>query len=386
MANVLTDLAADIYRAADLVGRELVGAIPSVTINTGAERAAVGQQIRSHFTRAATAVNIAPSMTIPEGTDQTVDNKAFTLTKQRAVQIPWTGEDVRFVNGGAGWQTVYGDQIVQAMRTLTNEAEVDLCAEIAANASRAIGTSGTTPFASNFNEVAQIRKILVDNGCPANDRQLSLVINSAAGVNLRNLAQLQKANEAGGTELLRQGMLLDLQGLMFKESAGIATETAGTASGATTNNAGYAVGDTVITLASAGTGTILAGNVITFAGDTNQYVVESGDADVSGGGTITLAAPGLRQAIAASATNITVTATFTANFALHRTAAEIAFRAPALPEGGDAAVDRMMVQDPWSGLVFEISAYKGYKKAMYEVAAAWGVKAWKPQHIALLKG
>ncbi len=43
MANVLTDLAADIYVAADVVGRELVGFIPAVTINAnGSERAAKG--------------------------------------------------------------------------------------------------------------------------------------------------------------------------------------------------------------------------------------------------------------------------------------------------------------------------------------------------------
>ncbi len=79
----------------------------------------------------------------------------------------------------------------------------------------------------------------------------------------------------------------------------------GTNAGATTNAAGYAVGATVITLASAGTGTILAGDVITFTGDGNKYVVISGDNNVANGGTITLAAPGLRQAIPAAATAIT---------------------------------------------------------------------------------
>lgn len=130
MANVLTNLAADIYKAADVVGRELVGAIPSATINATTDQAAVGQTVRSHFTRAATAVTLTPSMTIPEGTDQTVDNKTMTLTKQRGVQIPWTGEDVKFVNGGPGYETVLGDQIAQAMRVLANEAETDLCTAI----------------------------------------------------------------------------------------------------------------------------------------------------------------------------------------------------------------------------------------------------------------
>jgi hypothetical protein len=44
MANDLTldNLATDIYTAADTVGREAVGFIPSVTMNADSTRAAVG--------------------------------------------------------------------------------------------------------------------------------------------------------------------------------------------------------------------------------------------------------------------------------------------------------------------------------------------------------
>jgi hypothetical protein len=91
----------------------------------------------------------------------------------------------------------------------------------------------------------------------------------------------------------------------------------GTASGATTDATGYSIGTTTITLASAGTGTILAGDRVQFAGDTASYKVTSGDADVSNGGSITIESPGLLQAIPASTTAITVlngsiTAAFTA--------------------------------------------------------------------------
>jgi hypothetical protein len=44
------------------------------------------------------------------------------------------------------------------------------------------------------------------------------------------------------------------------------------------------------------------------------------------------------------------------------------------------------VQDPWSGLVFEIKAYKGYNKAMFDVQCVYGGKAWKPDFIATLMG
>lgn len=382
MANVLTDLAADIYKAADVVGRELTGFIPSCTINAnGSERVAVGDTVRSHLTRQATAVNITESMTIPEGTDQTVDNKTATITKSRAVQIPWTGEDMKHVNNGSGFTTIYGDQIAQAMRTLANEVEVDLATAAYQGASRAVGTAGTTPFASNFNTVAQVRQILVDNGCPI-DSQITLVLNTLAGTNLRNLAQLQKANEAGGTNLLRQGTLLDLQGLMIKESAQVVSHTAGTGSGYLINNAsGEAVGQTTLTV-DTGTGTILAGDIITHASDsTNKYVVNT----ALSGGDVVIGSPGLRIA-AADNDAVTVGNAYTANVAFHRTALELIARPPAVPQGGDQATDAMVIQDPYSGLVFEFRMYKGYRKAMFEVALAWGYKAWKPDHIAILMG
>jgi len=382
MANVLTDLAADIYKAADVVGRELVGFIPSATINAnGSERAAKGDTVRASFTRTASAVNVTEAMTIPEGTDQTVDNKTLSITNARAVQIPYTGEDILHLNNGIGFETVYGDQIKQAMRTLVNEMEEDLAIEAYQNASRAFGTAGTTPFGSNFSEVAELRQILVDNGMPANDGQASVVMNTLAGTNLRQLAQLQKANEAGGTDLLRQGTLLDLQGMMIKESAQVQDHTKGTGASYLLNDASHAVDDTTIAT-DTGSGTILAGDIVTFAGDSvNKYVVNT----ALSGGSFAIGAPGSRVALADNAA-ITVGNSYAANVAFHRAALEIAMRAPAVPDGGDAADDAMTVQDPFSGLVFEIRVYKGYRKTMIEVAASWGVKAWKPDYIAVLLG
>jgi len=185
---------------------------------------------------------------------------------------------------------------------------------------------------------------------------------------------------------LRQGVLLDISGMAIRESGQILTHTAGTGASATTDNAGYAIGDTVLTLASAGTGTILEGDVITLAGDANQYVVRSGDADVSGGGTITLAEPGLRVAITTSATAITVVAASVRSMAFHRGAIVLAQRLPALPDGGDLATDRTTVVDPRSGLAFEVAMYPQYRQMQYEVSAAWGWSMIKPAHACTLLG
>lgn len=381
MPNVLNNLAADLYRAADVVGRELVGFIPSSTLNTAeGQRVAKGGIVRSHFTRTPTVGSTyAPSMTVPEGTDQTVDNKTLTVNQYASVQIPWTGEDIKHVNNGAGYETIYGDQLAQAMRAISNTIESYVAGVVKAGSSRAFGTAGTTPFGSNFNEIAELRQILVDNGCPM-DNQVSLVINSLAGTKLRNLAQLQKVSEAGGSELLRQGTLLDLQQIMIKESAGIGLHTKGTGSGYLVNSAAITAGTTVIP-ADTGTGTILAGDVVTFAADTvNKYVVGT----TLSGGSFALGAPGTRVAIADN-NAITVGNNYTPNVAFHKSAVEVVCRAPELPSA-EIAIDVMDVTDPWSGLTFQVAVYAGYQKSMIEVRCFYDAVVWKPNHVATLLG
>ena len=384
MANVLTDLAADIYRAADVVGRELVGVIPSATLNTDAsQRVAQNDVIRSHFTRSATVGTVTPAMTIPEGTDQTVDTKTMTLGTTASVKIPWTGEDIKHVNNGAGFETIYGDQIRQAMRAIVNQIESQVAADVYKNAGNAYGTSGTTPFGSNFNEVAEVRKLLMDRGMP-DDGRASIVINTAAGVKLRNLASLQSVNTSGNDDLLRRGTLLDLQNMMIKESGQIALHTAGTGASYDVDLvAGYAAGDKLIHV-DTGTGTFVAGDVVTFSSDTSKkYVVGTGFAG-NGDGDITLNS-GLLAAVA-DGEDVAIQAAFTANIAFHQAAVEIGMRPMAQPNGGDAAVDRLTVQDPFSGLIFEIAAYKGYNKAMFDVSCLYGYKVWKPDFVCVLQG
>jgi hypothetical protein len=381
--NTLTGLVPDIYAALDIVSREMIGFVPSVSRNTGAERAAVGEPVKWPVSRAAVASDITPAMQPPTPAARTVDLKSITITKARKANFAYTGEEQKGVNNGPGWQSLQAQEIAQAFRVLANEVEQDIATVAIANASRAYGTPGTTPFATSLTDAAWMKKILDDNGAPG-DR--SLIINSLTGVNVRSLTQLTKVNEAGTSMTLRDGQLLDIFGLSMKETAATMADTKGTAAGSTTNTAGYAIGATTITLASAGTGTLTAGDVITFAGDTNKYVVVTGDADVSNGGTVVIQAPGLLVAIPTAATAITVGNSYTASVAFSRNALALAARPPAIPDDGDLAVDSMLITDIRSGITFDVRKYKGYHMNEYEIGLAWGVAAPKPEHIGLLLG
>jgi len=379
MANTLTSLSPDLYQALDVVSRELVGLVPSVTLDSGVERAAVGQTVRSFVTPQSTATDTTPSNVVPDDGDQNVDNEQIQITKSRGIRVRWNGEEQKGVNSGPGFQNILRDQFTQAMRTLANEMETDL-ASLFNTTSRAFGTAGVTPFASDLTDTANIRKILMDNGAPVSDMQL--VIDTTAGAKMRTLTQLTKANEAADASLLRQGVLLDVHGMQIRESAQINSVTKGTGTSYTTDTAGYAVGATVITLIT-GSGTVLAGDVVTFAGDTNKYIVAAG---IAAPGAITLAAPGLQVAIAASATAMTIGGDFVANMAFSRSAIVLATRMPARPVVGDMASDVMTITDPRSGLSFEVALYKQYRQVSYEISAAWGFKNFKPEHTALLLG
>lgn len=381
MGNTLTNLIPDLYNAADTISRELTGFIPSVYLNATADQAAKDQSIVYPIVGANTANDIAAAATGPDPSDRATGNGAMTISKSRGVTFYRTGEETMGL--GSMGKTLLQLEFEQAMRTLVNEVEADLAA-LHLGASRAYSGHATTPaslFATNLGEVAQVRKILADNGAPTSD--LQLVMNTSAGAALRTLASLSSVNAAGIPGMINQGVLIDIHGMKLRESAQVKyVSTVGNNTGGYVANGAHAAGATTITLKT-GTGTILAGDVITFGTNTvDKYVVVTGCAAA---GDIVIAAPGLRSAIADGAA-VAVVGACARNLAFDRNAIHLLTRVPAMPEGGDAADDVMAITDPQSGITFQVAMYRQRRRIAYEVGLAWGVKAVKTAHIGLLLG
>lgn len=378
MPNTLTNLIPDLYAALDVVSREQVGFIPAVTMDASIERAALNQAVRSPVAPAASASDVTPGVTPPDDGDQSVGNRSITITKSRRVPVRWNGEQQLGINSGPGYLNLRAQQFAQAMRTLCNEVEADLAALYKTSA-RAYGTPGTAPFgtAGDYSDAAFVRQILVDNGAPISD--LQLVINTTAGAVFRG--KQSQAQMAGDVSMQRQGVLLDLHGMSIRESAQVKNHTKGTGANYQSNNAsGYAIGATTLAV-DTGTGTVLAGDVVTFTGDANKYVIGT----ALSGGSLALNEPGLRATLADNIA-MTVGNSYAANLAFARSAIVLATRAPALPEEGDSAADRMLITDPRSGLTFEVAMYLQYRQVQYEISLAWGAANLKPEHTATLLG
>lgn len=386
--NTLTNLIPTLYAAADVVSRELVGFIPAVSRDSRIDRVAINQSVNVPVIGAITPVSITPGATSPDTGGAAPGNVSVTISNQYAAPIAYNGDE-QIVLGETGLaESVMAQRFAQGMRAIVNLVEADLAA-LHIYASRAYGTYNSTPFgtAGDLTDMSQAMGILEDNGAPLSD--LRAVVGSTAMANLRGKQDvLFKVNEAGTDNLLRRGIMGDIFGVGIGKSAQVKTAvTAGTNNGsAATTNAGFAVGATTIALGSAGTGTIIAGDIITFAGDTNKYLVVTGDSDVSNGGSIVIAEPGLRQAIPASATVITTIAATSRNMVFSRSAIVLATRTPYMPTGGDAADDVMDIVDPTSGLAFQVALYRQYRQVHFEIALAWGVKMLAPRHSMVLIG
>jgi hypothetical protein len=376
--NTLTGIIPVIYEALNVVSREMIGLIPAVTSDSTAARAAVGQTVRSPVGEAGELEDVTPGQLPANTGGTTVGYKDVVITNSKAAPVLWSGEEQLSVGGS--YNPILLNQFTDGFRKLANAIEADLALTGITHASRAYGTPGTAPFgtAGDLSDTANVLKILEDNGAPKSDLQLAL--NSGAMLNLRGKQSvLFKVNEAGSSDMLRNGMTDRLQGFALRNSAGFAAHTKGTGAGFVLNGAA-AAGATTIAV-DTGTGTILPGDVITIGDDTNKYVVTAALA----GGNVTIAKPGLRAAAADGAT-VTVGNNYAGNLGFARSAIILAARAPALPDGGDMADDRTMVQDPFSGLSFEVSLYRMYRQVKYEIAMAWGTASVKDEHIALLLG
>lgn len=382
MANTLTGLIQYVYDSADVVSRELTGMIPAVYRNAKADMVAKDQDISYDIVPAASLYDVAPSAALPDLDTTTVAAGTMKITKVRATKFHWTGDDEIKI-GREAKSGIQNNKFAQAFRGLANEIEADL-AKLQIDASRAYAAHATTPVtpfgtAGDFMDASLALKILKDNGSPTSD--LQLVVNTTAGANI--LGKQARADVQGGADMLRRGVLLDVHGASIRESAQIVKTTAvGNNTGSYVVNGTHAIGATTITLKT-GTGTVLAGDVITIGSDTSvKYVVKTG---LAAAGDITINGPGLVKALAGNEA-VAVVGTCARNMAFSRDAIHLLSRLPKMPEGGDAAEDVMVVQDPASGILFQIALYRAYRSVLIEVATAWGVKAAKSNHIALLLG
>jgi hypothetical protein len=381
MPNVMTELQPTLFSAAQTVSAEPFGAIAGIFADFDDKGVAVGDILKIPVAPSRAASDFTPSNTTSTGSDATARDVEVQITKSRKVSWHLTGEQQRSLDNGAMSSEWVRQLFAQGMRTLRNEAEADCVSAIENGASRAIGTAGTNPFASALTPLADVRQILRNNGAPMAD--LQFVGNSLSETNLLKLGTVLDADKAGSDDERRSGVVRRQYGFEVRTSAGIALHTKGAGTGYDVNlTAGYGIGDTSIVLDGGtvnATG-IKAGDCVTFAGDANIYVVNTGLVATSG--SIVIGNPGLRATLA-DTVEMTIGNNFTPNLAFERSAVVGVMRPPIMP--ANPTIQQMLVSDD-KGMTYLVLDIAQYGQRTWEIHLAWGFKVSQSEHVAILLG
>lgn len=371
--NSLTFLIPAVVAAMTRVTRNTGAVLNAVTRNMSAQAVAKGQTIRMGGTASLTASAITPSMTVSDASGVTPSEETLTLDQLVGAEFDLTTEERDALErGDSGFQ---GEQIQEAIAACVNSVCSYTISELGNAAGYAIGTAGTTPFGSNLDLFADVDQILNEQQALATDRYF--IGSPAVRANALKLDIIQKSTEAPEGTNFARGIMRDYAGLLFGMDQQVPSHTKGTGTGYQTS-AAVSAGSTSVPL-DAGTGTVLAGDVVTFAADSaNKYVVKTG---ITEAGTIVLNSPLLVDIADNNA--MTILNDHRENIATHRSAAELAVRPPA---GRDGAIDEQIITDPLSGLALRLAVYGGHHAVKYEVSALYGLGVRRRNHIVKVLG
>ena len=380
MSNTFTPILPNLTASFRRVLQERASLASMVMTDFRAEQAAVNQSVTVPFAPTVAGADRIPAAGITVAADRAVTSTPITITKDRKFPFHMTGDDYLRMQQNPEFMPL---SMAQAMRAWRNEVHSDIAAlhtkaagyysTSTPSSGASLGTAATTPFASDISLITGAEKLLNDSLAPGEDR--FLFIDTAAKATLGGLGQLIKANEAGTSELLRQGIIGQLAGFNVVWGNDVKLHTAGTGASYQLNGS-HVAGATTITV-DTGSGTILAGDVVTI--NSVQYVVAT--ALSAGSFTIT---SGLLTALADNVA-VAVSATSRRNMAFHREAIGLAIRLPALPPRGDIG-EHTEIADPETGIGCRMSYYKGYGLDQYELSSAWGVAAVRPELLKIILG
>lgn len=385
MANAFSAILAVATDAAQIVSQEPTGFIDAIDFRPDLVGATLNTTVNVGVITVPPKTAWTPSIktTVVDATEINVP-----LTLSQAFEYPFhiTGEQLQgFMIGNFTADKYVKTKLAQAMRQCRNDIEAYLFGIAKTGSHRALGTAGTTPFAANLDLTADLRRLMEENGAPMDSGDVSLVLNPSGAANARKL--LGTPTAAGGSlaaDMQRAGMMPMHNGFQFRVSPGISTHTKGTGTAYTATVANLGV-DTVL---AAGSGTGIAGDVVAFAGDANNYVLGTGFAAT---GTIAkmLNRPGAIGAKAGAA--MTIGNNYTPNIALHRGAICAVVRPPAQINPGAFQGVPMpfladVIIDPVSGLPYGLYIQAGDGLVLVSVRAVYGAIPVNTEHMQTLMG
>lgn len=378
MVNTLTNVIDKLLARGLLALREM--AVTPLLVNRGYEETpgTQGSTVDVPVPSAITVQDVTPAATPPSTADDTPGTVAITMNRWKEAPFHMSDKDMSEISASADY---FPMRATEAIRALANEVD-GYVLSLFSKFYGIYGTAGTTPFQTSIADATQLRKVLNNQLAPMDNRRF--VMNPDAEAEALELRAFHDASFGVGGAAILEGQITRRLGFDWFMDQNVATHTAGTGTNFLVNaSAGYAVGTKTIAV-DAGSGTLLVGDILQFAGHTQTYVVTS----ALSGGSVSFE-PGL---VAAVANNEAVIGpgdtggygTHVMNAGFHRDAIALATK-PLEGSNHPASVISSMT-DPISGLTLRLEHTREHKRDRWSFDILYGAEVIRRELGARLAG
>jgi hypothetical protein len=368
MANDLTTLIPKIIARSLPTLREAV-MFPQLVLQDYDEDAAKkGDVINIPVPAAQEADDVVPAVYGSAPASKTPGNVQIALDNWKKTDFHLTDKELNLI---AASETYIPMQTDEAIRALANAVD----AQVAGNYTKFydyVGTAGSTPF-SAVTDFTNARKMLQKRLAPTARRYL--VVDPDAEAMMLGLAQISDVDKVGERAPKIDGAVGRKFGFDIYMSNNIPTHTAGTAVSITVGST-TAASATGVDLRGSALGTLVIGDIISIAGNSQTYAVQNNVTLASAANTKVSVLPAL-VAIASSGKVVTKRASHVVNMAFQQQAIGLGSRP--LDEMEGLGNRLMSIVDPVTGLAIRLEVERQHKQVAWTFDTLWGSGAVRNQ-------
>lgn len=366
MANNLAEVAPKLLAQGLMALRENAVMPRLVNRDYEAEAAEKGATVTIPIPSAIQDRDVAPAVVPPASVDSAPTSALIPLDQWREAPFHLTDKEVL-----ESMEGVIPMQASEAVKSLVNFANAFIMSKYK-GVYGVYGAAGTTPFASSTDEATGARKVLNNQLAPLSDRRF--VIDPDAEASALNLRAFHDMSFSGSAQEIVEGKINRKLGFDWFMDQQVPLHTKGVATGTPVTNGIQALGATSIITdgwTNDTAGILVEGDIITFAGHTQTYVVTADAASGATTGPATLAiAPGLQVAVA-DGVAITVVADHVVNLAFHRDGFAFASRPLKDSAQGLGSIIETAT-DPVSGLSLRLEISRQHKQTQFSFDMLFG--------------
>lgn len=391
MANTLTAIMPKILARGLMTLRERCIMPRLVNGDYSTEAAQKGTTIDVPIPTAVTTTNVAPAEVPIAGVATVTSTVQVSLSNWKQNQpIYLTDKELCDIDRNAHYLPM---QLAEAVRALARDVNQSIFAKYKGTTRGvfgACGTGGVTPFGSGVTVLSatDARKVLNRQVCPKDSRRA--VLDWDAEAMALSLSQFSDAEKIMSADVKIEGEIGKKFGIDWFADDDVPTHTSGTCKTLVgtlvINNAALGATSIILTSNSASDDakTIVQGDILTIAGDTQKYVViGAGPYTLSGSTgaqTVTISIyPGLRFDPAGTEA-CTIALSHVVNLVFHRDAFAFATR-PLVQATVDLELGSkiLSMQDAQTGLVLRLEVSRQHKQVAWEFDILWGTELVRPE-------